>query len=532
MMDTTTWKLLRKAAACVPLAAAVTQTNGMAQDQIIHGQQEAGTWTFRHEHVLGTSLELKVRAANLAGAQQAEAAALAEIDRLERILSAWRPDSEFTRWESTRFEAVKVSPELLEVLAGFDRWREQTSGALDPSAEAAIRLWRQAAAEGREPRKEEIAETVEAIAQPHWQLDPARGTATRLSDVPLALASFAKSYISSHAANASMQSGATGIMINVGGDVVVRGALRQIVDIAAPNAAAENDLPLDRIAVSNRAVATSGSYRRGLEAAASVSLRAPEFSHIVDPRTAQPTGHVSSSTVIAKDADTAGALATAFSVMNTGESARLAAQIPGVEYLLVTAGGRRIASPGWSAYQLPVLHLSGLHSIAYSPAALSAAFAPDSGAWNPAFELALGLDLPRIQDARYRRPYLAVWIEDADRFPVRTLCLWTQNPRWLPELKQWYRDDQVRNLSEGTDISKTVSSATRPPGHYTLKWDGKDNEGKLVKAGKYTVVVEASREHGTYQIERHEMNFDQQPQQATLPSGKELGAVTLDYRKR
>jgi FAD:protein FMN transferase len=94
------------------------------------------------------------------------------------------------------------------------------------------------------------------------------------------------------------------------------------------------------------------------------------------------------------------------------------------------------------------------------------------------------------------------------------------------------RDDQVRNLSEGTDISKTVSSATRPPGHYTLKWDGKDNEGKLVKAGKYTVVVEASREHGTYQIERHEMNFDQQPQQATLPAGKELGAVTLDYRKR
>jgi hypothetical protein len=29
-----------------------------------------------------------------------------------------------------------------------------------------------------------------------------------------------------------------------------------------------------------------------------------------------------------------------------------------------------------------------------------------------------------------------------------------------------------------------------------LKWDGKDNAGKLVNAGQYTVLVEAAREHG------------------------------------
>jgi hypothetical protein len=152
--------------------------------------------------------------------------------------------------------------------------------------------------------------------------------------------------------------------------------------------------------------------------------------------------------------------------------------------------------------------------------------------WNQAFELAIGLELPRIEDARYRRPYVAVWIEDADHFPVRTLALWTQKPRWLPELKQWYRDDQIRNLSEGTDVSRTVGGATRPPGSYSLKWDGKDNAGKPVKAGKYTVVVEASREHGGYQIEHHEMDFTGKPEQATLTAGKEMGTVTLDYRKR
>jgi thiamine biosynthesis lipoprotein ApbE len=522
-MDRKTWNLLR-AAACMPLAIAATQINAQPQLPAAHAGQEAGTWTFHHEHVLGTSLEIKVRAASLTQARRAEAAALAEIDRQDRILSAWRADSELSRWSATRFQPIGVSSDLFDVLAAFDRWREQTSGALDPSAEAAIRLWRQALAEGRKPSDAEIAQTVEAIAQPHWQLDPAHHTATRLTDVPLALASFAKSHISSSAADAAMQAGATGILLNIGGDIVVRGALQQIVEIADPRASAENDAPLDRLIVRNRAVATSGSYRRGIDLASAASLQAPEFSHIVDPRTAQPTGHILSSTVIAPDAETAGALATAFSVLNPEDSASLAARTPGIDYLLVAQDGREIRSSNWNKYQLP-----GLRPVAYVPAPV--AHAAD-GLWNPDFELALNLELPRIDDARYRRPYVAVWIEDADHFPLRTLALWTQNPRWLPELKQWYRDDQVRNLSEGTDISKTISSATRPPGHYSLKWDGKDNEGKPVKAGKYTVVVEASREHGSYQIQRYEMNFAAQPQQATLPTGKELGTVALDYRKR
>ena len=52
-----------------------------------------------------------------------------------------------------------------------------------------------------------------------------------------------------------------------------------------------------------------------------------------------------------------------------------------------------------------------------------------------------------------------------------------------------------------------------------MKWDGRDNAGKPVKAGKYTVVVEASREHGGYTIERHELDFNGKPQQATMQAG-------------
>src|SRR5207249_3922410 len=87
-------------------------------------------------------------------------------------------------------------------------------------------------------------------------------------------------------------------------------------------------------------------------------------------------------------------------------------------------------------------------------------------------------------------------IEDADKFPLRTLALWFDRVRWLPELKGWFHDDRLRAMVEGDDITGSVSSATRPPGKYKVKWDGKDNKGNLVKAGKYTVVTEAAGPHG------------------------------------
>ncbi len=527
-MDARTWKLIRRSAAYLPLAIAATHTNAHAQNswQTQHGEQEAGTWVFHHEHVLGTSLELKVRASGAEAARTSEAAAVAEFDRLEAILSAWRPDSEFSRWQGTKFVATKISPDLMEVLSAFDQWRAVTNGALDASAETAIQLWRRALSEGRKPTATEIASAQEAMAQEHWSLDTERSTATRLTDAPIALASFAKSYVTERAAQAAMHAGARGVMLNVGGDIVVRGDMAQTVHIADGREASDNAVALDVVRIADRAIATSGSYKRSLEVANVPKLHTPEFSHLVNPRTASPAVGVLSSTVIAHSAKTAGALATALAVMSPEEGTRLADSIPGVDYLLVAGNGTEFRSKNWNQYEAP-----GLRNAMYVTPAKPAAHVPE-GIWNPAFELAVALELPRIDDARYRRPYVAVWVEDADHFPVRTLALWTQNPRWLPELKSWYRDDQIRNLAEGTDVSKTVGSATRPPGHYMLKWDGKDNDGKPVKSGKYTIVVEASREHGGYQIDRKELDFSGQPQQAALSVGKELGTVTLDYRKR
>ena len=153
----------------------------------------------------------------------------------------------------------------------------------------------------------------------------------------------------------------------------------------------------------------------------------------------------------------------------------------------------------------------------------------DSGFSNVSF-CREGFELAHLS-GNARRPYLAVWIEDKDKFPVRTVSLWYQKPRWLPDLKAWNRGDRLRAMAEGNEIASSISSATRPPGKYSLKWDGKDNAGKLVKPGKYTVCIEAVREHGTYQLIRQEMEFNETPKQIQLPGNTEIASASLDYRK-
>ena len=55
---------------------------------------------FRHDNVMGTSMELSVRADDASAARRAEDRALWEIDRLAAIFSNHDPASEFRRWQA------------------------------------------------------------------------------------------------------------------------------------------------------------------------------------------------------------------------------------------------------------------------------------------------------------------------------------------------------------------------------------------------------------------------------------------------
>ena len=105
-------------------------------------------------------------------------------------------------------------------------------------------------------------------------------------------------------------------------------------------------------------------------------------------------------------------------------------------------------------------------------------------------------------------------------------------PRWHRDLKRWYSDDQVRRLSDDTDLIDTISRATRPPGKYTVTWDGKDDHGKPLGPGKYTVCIEAAREHGTYQFIRKEVTIADKPFDEDLKGNVETKSASIEYRRK
>ncbi|ARK09703.1 DUF2271 domain-containing protein [Fibrella sp. ES10-3-2-2] len=472
------------------------------------------------DNVLGTSFDIKLAAGSYKAARQAESAALAEINRLSAILGSYQPDSEFSRWLVSSGEAISVSEDLMAVLSGFDHWREQTGGAIDAAAEAINQLWQRAERTQVRPTVEEQAAAVSAVQQPHWLLDPDARTATRLSQTPLRLHTFAKSYILDRAADKALNvPDVQSVVLNIGGDLVVRGTRTESISVANPRADAENESPLARLSIQNRAVATSGDYRRG------VRVGDNWYSHVVDPRTAEPAREVISATVVHPDAATAGALATAFNVLPTEASATLASNHPGTDYLLITRAGQQLTSPGWNDLLLPATESTAASTPQPATARLLSVASMKDKLWNPKQELLISLEVSQIE-GRSRRPFVAVWVEDENRVPVRQLALWYNKPKWLRDLRAW------NSLDKGPDFDvSTIASATRSPGNYSLKWDGKNDKGEFVKQGKYTVCIEAAREHGTYQIIRQEMDFNGKLKQQTLPGNVEIATAALDYRK-
>ncbi len=483
---------------------------------------------FRHENVLGTSMELCVRADTEDAARSAEARVLGEIDRLAAIFSGYDAASEFRRWQKTMSEPVTVSRELFELLGASDRWRERSGGAFDPRVQALSELWSRCARLDRLPTADEQARAKALMARPAWRLDSAAGTAEHLTACPLSLNSIAKGYIIGRACDVALDrdKGVRGILLNIGGDVRVVGDVARMVGVAPPVGDSETAEPIARVEVRDRSVATSGNSQRGF------SVRGAWYSHIFDPRTGQPAGRVVGATVIAERAADANALATTLNVLPVEEGLRLVASVPQVECLIVTADGQVRKSDGWARYERPLTATATPVALAQGPKA------PEGGSWGDAYEMRVNLEIggPAGNAGRYRRPYVAVWIEDKDGLTARTLALWLMSrqpgPRWHADLKRWYRDDQVRRLADDTDLIDTVSRATRPPGKYTLSWDGKDDHGKPLGPGAYTVCIEAAREHGTYQIIRKEVTIADNPFAEELKGNVEIKSASIEYRRR
>jgi thiamine biosynthesis lipoprotein ApbE len=472
-----------------------------------------------YENVLGTSLEFKFSSTSEAEAEKAEVAALVEIDRLSAIFSAYNTDSEFSRWMKQDLNRpVKISKELFEMLNLFEQWKYKTNGALNAASAVAGKLWTDAATKQQLPNQAALNSAVAAMNQVHYKLDNKNLTVTRLTSAPLVMNTFAKSYIINLACNAALASAkVNGVVVNIGGDLVIKGDFKDAVSVTNPLANAENDSPLAHLLISNKAVATSGNYRRGEQ------IGEKWYSHIVDPRTGRPVEGVISATIVAANATDAGALATAFNVLTLAESKALAATIAGVEYLVITNDGKRIESKNWNSLVDK--------SIIEKQLTIAKPFNFAAGKpWDTKFELAINFEFKAIAGNAHR-PFSAIWVEDENKVLVRNLALWYNKTKWIPDLKNWYRINGDKFKADKNNYA-SVTGATRSPGKYTIKWDGKNDNGEYVSQGKYTIIIETSKEHGTNEIIRQPMEFKKAAKKTTNTGNVEISNVTFDFYKK
>ena len=485
----------------------------------IQSQAFSKEFAFYHENVLGTSLELRIEAEEEAVANQAEEIALQEIDRLGEVFSHYSQSSEFAKFTNLPIgQSMNVSSDLAGLLQRCERWTKLTDGAFNPGAEYLSQSWKRGADRNQFPTPLELQQDLKLVNQRHWTVHSDTTTVTRNSSSPLSLNAIAKGTILDAVAEAVLARvpKTQGISINIGGDIRVAGNAAQWVSIPNPNSDMLESRPLQRLALTQGAIATSGVSER------SIKIGNKSISHIFDPRTGQPCDHVVSASVIAVDAETADVLATVCSVLPTTVSVALIETIPGAKCLLVDLNGALIASSLWPD--------AGLQEDNNKSAG-------EKKAENQPEEFSISFEINKAgEGGRYRRPYVAVWVEDKDGFPVKTLSLFlmTENPgpRWHRDLRRWYTSDQMRLLVDQKKLIGTVSKPTRNPGSYKVGWDGSDEHGKSLPDGKYTLYIETAREHGTYQLMKSPFSLGAGDFELKLEGNVEIKAASMSFKKR
>ena len=242
----------------------------------------------RAEPVMGTVVSMHVRPGEVAerDVYLALAEARARLHRADAVFSTWKPWSPVSCLRRGELELGDTPPEVAEVLGLCEEARDLSGGWFDP--------W--AAPGGVDPT------------------------------------GLVKGWASARALDALAGSGAVAAMVNAGGDVCVFGHRRP----GSPwRIGIQN--PFDRGTVlaaveAEAAVATSGSYERGL--------------HVYNPFDGQPVSAVASASVTGPDLTLADALATGL-LAGGSEALPHVEALEGYEALLVHHDGRLEATGRW-----------------------------------------------------------------------------------------------------------------------------------------------------------------------------------------
>ena len=269
----------------------------------------------RHEashQAMGTFFSIAAYGPDSQVLQDSVARAFVEIDRLDNLMSNYKPGSELSKInrEATR-QPVIITSELFNILESSIKYSEETNGAFDVTVGPLMKSWGFFRGWGRLPEKSELDDWLNRIGYRHVKLDTASRTIKfdKLG-IELDLGAIGKGYAVDRIAEMLRAEGVTRALVSSG--------TSSIYALGAPPGEPGWEIsicdPLDRrkqacsVRLQNLSISISGSYEK------SFVLDGKLYTHLLDPRNGMPVEDMLMTGVIAASNTASDALSTAFFV--------------------------------------------------------------------------------------------------------------------------------------------------------------------------------------------------------------------------
>ncbi len=290
----------------------------------------------KKQSLLGSPFEITVVAKDSVQGNLFSDLAIAEVKRIENLISDWIPTSQISKVnQNAGVVPVKVDKEVYDLVDRATKISKLTSGAFDISYASMDRIWKFDGSMKEMPTPEEIRKSVEKVGYQNIILNPKDTTIfLKNKGMKLGLGGIGQGYIADKIKVLLQEKGCNSGLVNVSGDINTWGKQPNgnLWTVGIVNPMNKNKVfatfPLD-----DSAVETSGSYEKY------VTFNGKRYSHIIDPRTGYPATGIISVSVFAKQTELADALATGIFVMGVEVGLDLVNQLKGIGCIIVDDKG-------------------------------------------------------------------------------------------------------------------------------------------------------------------------------------------------
>lgn len=285
---------------------------------------------------MGCRFDITVVAENKNEADTYIDLAVAEITRIEKLISSWDPNSETSLInKSAGIKAVSVSPELFNLIERAIQISKLSDGAFDISYASMDRIWKFDGSMTEMPSEEKIKASITRVGYRNIVLDKDASTVFLKNEgMKIGFGAIGKGYAADKAKTLLWEIGVSAGIINASGDMNTWG--KQPSDdywkVAITNPM-NKDKAFALMPIKEGAVVTSGDYERF------VQFNGKRYAHIIDPRTGYPASGIISATVFAPQAELADALATSIFVMGIEVGLDRINQLPKIECIIIDDKG-------------------------------------------------------------------------------------------------------------------------------------------------------------------------------------------------